>query len=774
MESGHPKFCPEILYSSKAHAYIMIYSPTKGNSPRHWERFELVIGVCLCLALLRLCIAGGALFHVVPSPVVAAPWALQGWIAFACGGYGVLGARRSRKLWTAALGAFLEQAVHIALAVVVETYLVRAMLAEPSPGHPTNTYWRWLSGCMTANIVLGALELALQLYAVVGLAHARGDCCSCRRRRGGSGVVDGAGESPGAINDAESAPAAGAMGEVEAHYALLEDVATASTNDDNAAGLLPASPYERGQAAHRARRSRACCVSVWAGFGFFTVLVVTAVVAACRMFASEPGWGGTGGSPPDQSASATGSPCDPLVTAACALPYPSDFFTRADPATPTGKRLAFGADALPPTRWGTIDPARWNENDGFSTVAPLLFGFARNASLANLVRWPDIGASVDKAHYATTLLIDAETGERVAHFVDRDSYDLAFGHPAGEPSLLVLQPAQPLKHATRYVVGVRNLLTADEPTRLLRASPAFAALRDGDAEAQRRAGISVARAQHFKDHVFPVLEKAGVVVASSTLQLAWDFTTVSRDNSHGRMERMMDVAMALVGDGADGGPSDFTVDDVVEADDKMCDPSFRLQHDGEDAGGYTEGWGIRRTVWGHFSSPNFLVKPGPGIRTFLTRSSDPAAATGGRPDPVRNGVARVNFVVRVPCSLADGHGPAELAMQYGHGLFGSRDEVTDGYLNAMANRYKWVLFATDWNGMSQYDVLNALRVFLLEASEFAAVPERTMQGFVDNAVMLRLLRGRLAHASDAKLVDALGAPLLRPATAESPATRAGY
>ena len=240
---------------------------------------------------------------------------------------------------------------------------------------------------------------------------------------------------------------------------------------------------------------------------------------------------------------------------------------------------------------------------------------------------------------------------------------------------------------------------------------------------------------------------------------------MSRANSLGRMERMRDIALALVGDGADGGPKDFAIDDVVEADDTMCDPGNRLEK-GKDASkdGYTKGWGIRRTVWGHFSAPNFLEKPGPGIHTFLARSQDPTARIGGRPGPVQNGEARVNFVVRVPCSLADGTGRAKLAMQYGHGLFGSRNEVTDGYLSAMANRYQWILFATDWNGMSQYDVLNALRVFLLEASEFASVPERTMQGFVDKVVMLRLLRGRLATHTRAKLVDTAGNALLGPDT----------
>lgn len=55
--------------------------------------------------------------------------------------------------------------------------------------------------------------------------------------------------------------------------------------------------------------------------------------------------------------------------------------------------------------------------------------------------------------------------------------------------------------------------------------------------------------------------------------------------------------------------------------------------------------------------------------------------------------------------------------------------------------------ASDWEGMAQYDVPNALRLFLARASEFPALPERTQQGFAHKAALLRMLRGHLAADS---------------------------
>ena len=60
--------------------------------------------------------------------------------------------------------------------------------------------------------------------------------------------------------------------------------------------------------------------------------------------------------------------------------------------------------------------------------------------------------------------------------------------------------------------------------------------------------------------------------------------------------------------------------------------------------------------------------------------------------------------------------------------------------------------------MSFVDVPTALRVFLTDLSAFRTVPERTSQAFVNKAVMLRTMRGRLA--SDEVLMSSTGSPIV--------------
>lgn len=413
--------------------------------------------------------------------------------------------------------------------------------------------------------------------------------------------------------------------------------------------------------------------------------------------------------------------CDPLVLDSCMLPFPSSFYLVPDRASHTGLRVNLSATSFPRTRWGNVDPERWNENDGFSTASPVVFGFGTEVATADLVAWSNISTFADPT--ATTLLLEMDTAERVAHFVDRDSLDRGFG-PAGRSDLLVLQPAAGLRFNSTYVVAVRRLYTVNGT--VISPSPAFKAMRDGVSHPL----VSAARQQHFEEVVFPTLKRAGV--NRKDLILAFDYHTVSRAESLGRFEHMRRVADKQVMKN----PSEnlkYTIERIVETPD-ACLPSTANTSNM-----------IARTIWGSFSSPNFMNKPGPGPQRYLTRESAPPTQGGIRSMPYQNGLGLSQFLVRIPCSLSQPGSRARLVLQYGHGLFGSRDEALTDYLSHMAHNNSWIVVATDWHGMSQNDVLNAMRVFLGKASEFATVPERTMQGWVDNHCFLTLVRGALAR-----------------------------
>ena len=60
-------------------------------------------------------------------------------------------------------------------------------------------------------------------------------------------------------------------------------------------------------------------------------------------------------------------PCDPLVPALCAYPWPNDFWLREDASSATGYRLNVTAATMPADTQGRrFETDDWNTLDGFS------------------------------------------------------------------------------------------------------------------------------------------------------------------------------------------------------------------------------------------------------------------------------------------------------------------------------------------------------------------------------------------------------------------------
>lgn len=408
------------------------------------------------------------------------------------------------------------------------------------------------------------------------------------------------------------------------------------------------------------------------------------LAAACAGGDDDPGPAPTLGEP---------SGCDPLQPEVCALPWPSDVYEVADPSTVTGVRLAYGPESLPRNRdFVQIAPDMLNGKDGYSPLTPILAWFD-GLSLEGTIRHDDLDAYA--AADARTVIVDTVTHERVPHFVELDE-------TAADPAqrVLILRPVVPLEHARRYVVGLRDLVRADGAP--IEPSPAFLSLRDDepgldpDVESRR---------DRFDAVVFPELDAQGF--ARAELQLAWSFTTVSRENSLGPVLAMRDDALA-------SGPPAYTIDAVEEHD---C--------------AYES---VARTVTGHFTAPRYTDVEGAGARLVL----------GDDGLPVRQGDASVHFMVRVPCSVwNDPRGGARI-LQYGHGLLGDTSEARTGWLSDFANEHRYVVLAQNWTGMSISDAAWITLMLTIDLSDFQAIPDRTQQGFVEWVVGLDLATGALA------------------------------
>lgn len=399
--------------------------------------------------------------------------------------------------------------------------------------------------------------------------------------------------------------------------------------------------------------------------------------------------------------------CDVLVPSYCGFPFPSNVFTAADDASPTGRRLALSDAFIPDGRHDAAGPPDpWNRADGFSAGQALL-AHLPGATITGL---PD-PVTIDRSLAADspTILLDAETGERVPHFAELD-----MANADDERRAFMIRPVVRLKDSTRYIVAIRGVVDATDAP--LPPSPAFAALRDRTAHDDP----SIEARRPLYTDIFTRLADAGV--AREDLQLAWDFTTASRENNTAAMLKMRDEALAMVGQ--DGPEYTITTLDMDVS-----------EH-------------IAFYVEGKMHVPMYLDSPDPGGRLVL----------GADGMPELQGMADFDFTVVIPTAAL---GAPATALQYGHGLLGEgREEILYDYRVAFADNYNYALFATDWLGMAAPDQIPiAAFIDAGNLGEFQTVADRNQQGILNALLAMRMVRGRLA---DDPMLQSNGAPVIQP------------
>jgi len=142
---------------------------------------------------------------------------------------------------------------------------------------------------------------------------------------------------------------------------------------------------------------------------------------------------------------------------------------------------------------------------------------------------------------------------------------------------------------------------------------------------------------------------------------------------------------------------------------------------------------------GHFITPNYLNGTARG--SMLPRENGKRVM-----EPRSTGTRNTNFIVRIPCSLTSNPRPANMVLEFGHGLFGTRDQSYNATMLAMmANAYDWIYYATDWYGMCAFDVLVVARTLINDISTFAILPESVNQGWASRVVGLKLLMNQVSQ-----------------------------
>ncbi len=281
------------------------------------------------------------------------------------------------------------------------------------------------------------------------------------------------------------------------------------------------------------------------------------------------------------------------------------------------------------------------------------------------------------------------------------------------PRTILIRPAVPLAHETRYVVAIRGVV--DGSGAAIPAPATFAALRDDTPS--ETASIEARRA-HFDADVFPVLETAGVDRAA--LQLAWDFTTGSLVGDTGWLVSARDQALAAVGE--DGPEFRLVREDEIPGEPPIRD--FTLE----------ENEHIRRRVNIAMTVPLFTDVPEAGARLNL----------GPDGMPQQNGTAEFYMVVSLPRS-ATPDTPAR-PIQYGHGLLGDRYQANAGWLAEFGDANGFIPFGVDWKGMA-FDDVAPITIALARGTleDFATVPERLVQGITNALLAMRLMRTGLGN-----------------------------
>ena len=299
-------------------------------------------------------------------------------------------------------------------------------------------------------------------------------------------------------------------------------------------------------------------------------------------------------------------------------------------------------------------------------------------------------------------MIEADTGALVPHWAELDESTTQDDHRA-----FMIRPVTRLKDATRYIVAIRKVV--DSTGASIPPTPVFQALRDGTPSSDP----SVASRRALYADIFSKLKAAGV--PQDDLQIAWDFSTASRQNNTGRLVKMRDESLAMVG--ADG-PA-YTITSVMPNPD--ANTAFEID--------------------GNMTVPLYLTSPNAGGTMVLG------------PDnlPVQNGTTTYPFLVLIPNSATKGT-PAP-PMGFGHGLLGDRTQARS--FSGFANQLNFVVIAVDWIGLAQSDLLNVGTILGNgDASLFRSVADRLDQG---------VLNALLADAHDVGQVRAgPGRPDQRP------------
>ena len=384
---------------------------------------------------------------------------------------------------------------------------------------------------------------------------------------------------------------------------------------------------------------------------------------------------------------ATPEGCNPIDTASCFLPFPSDFLTVEDPDSPTLRRVNFPSGQLQNASGVPLDPAPWNELDGFSPATPIVVLVpGLDPEQTDLPSQTDIAMSVTSE--SATQILDLDTGQLVPHWAEIDQRA-----DSPDQASLILRPAASLLETHRFAVALRDLRSADGSR--IDAPVTFQVLRDNITTGV--AAIEDERSDY--ETVFTALGEAGIERRS--LYMSWWFTVASPESLAGNVLSMREDAFGKL----NGGAPDFEVTDV--RDDDLQD-------------------GIEKIVEGTFEVPLYLESGEPGAVMTVNDAGQ----------PVQSGVFEARFVCTVPEQAME-TGEARPVV-YGHGLLGGAEEAASGHVQVTAAELNAIYCGTDAIGLADGDTNFAGQV-AGDINNIVPMSDRLQQAILNYLYLGRLM-----------------------------------
>jgi hypothetical protein len=391
--------------------------------------------------------------------------------------------------------------------------------------------------------------------------------------------------------------------------------------------------------------------------------------------------------------------CNPLATGnPCILPYPSSYFQKDDPSSPTGVRMNYPSTAMPVGE-GTppFDMAPTNAADGAPPVGPILLHLGRDVRADQLV--PQDRPALSTAPRSAVALFNMATGARVLFMSEMDR-NRKTAYP--DRYAMIIRPLMPMDTGARHIVAVAREL-ADTAGLPFDSPPAFAALRDGVPTDNE----TVEAMRPRFEEVFSFLEGKGY--PRGELLIAWDFMVASEGFLTGSVLSMREEALK----------------------DAMA-PSFAytIEMVKDDPDQY-----LARLIEGTFEVPTYLRDD----NTFeYDADHRPVRQEKNQSFP---------FTMIIP-KKARTQAPLPLAV-FGHGIFGTGKEYLNGWgsgiSHPLAEAAGTVMVATDWIGLSRGDMDIILKQVVPDLNKISVITDRLQQSLVNNLVLTETALGALSH-----------------------------